>query len=117
MFLFRLMFWVGVALLVLPSDEQQQARLYGTVVSAYERATTFCDRNADTCASASEAWDSVRKKAEFGYKLARDLASKRGGSEEASVMPSSGFGKVDSRGTLSPMDMQPSWRGPGRTGA
>ena len=119
MFLFRLAFWLSVILVLLPADEQQQARLYGAATSAFERATTFCDRNAETCATASEAWSSLRKKAEFGYRLARDLANKRQGTDEASTPPPPGAAsKVDSRGTLSPMDMQPAWRGPGpRTGA
>ena len=118
MFLFRLVFWAAVVVLLLPSDEQQQARLYGAATSAFERATTFCDRNAETCATASEAWSSLRKKAEFGYRLARDLANRRQGVDEASAAPPSGIGKADYRGNLSPMDLQPAWRGPGaRTGA
>jgi len=120
MFVLRLAFWLGVIVLLLPADEQQQARLYGTATSAFERATTFCERNAETCTTASEAWSTFRKKAEFGAKLVRDLANKRQGPDDPMQPARNGGldGKGSQRGTLSPMDLQPAWRGPGsRTGA
>jgi hypothetical protein len=95
MFLFRLAFWLGVILVLLPANEQQQACLYGVATSAVERMTTL---------------------AEFGNRLVRDLSNK-----DDATTPPPGAGpasKVDQRGTLAPMDMQPAWRGPRpRTGA
>ena len=55
MFFVKLAFWLGVVVLLLPSDEQQQARLYGNATTAVERVTTFCDRNARTCTMGAEA--------------------------------------------------------------
>ena len=46
MFFIKLAFWLGVIVLLMPTDAQQQARLYTTATAAVERATTFCDRNA-----------------------------------------------------------------------
>ena len=56
MFLIRVGFWVGLAVLLLPTDERQQARLYSTAVTTVERVTTFCDRNAQACAAGAELW-------------------------------------------------------------
>jgi hypothetical protein len=119
MFFVKMAFWLGVVVLLLPSDEQQQARLYGTATTAVERVTTFCDRNARTCAMGAEAWSSFLKKAEFGARLVGDLVSsgtRQNGME--GVQPPSrdmtATTKFEPRGTLSPMDMQPAWRAPGR---
>lgn len=116
MFFIKLAFWLGVVVLLLPADEQQQARLYGTASTAVERVTTFCDRNAKTCAMSAEAWSTFLKKAEFGVRLVGDLLSTSGRQDPDALQPPrqnmSANGKIDSRGTLSPMDMQPTWRGP-----
>ena len=121
MFFVKLAFWLGLLVLLLPSDEQQQARLYGTATTAVERVTTFCERNARTCTMSAEAWSTFLKKAEFGARLVGDLISSGGRQavHDASQSQSppqnmSANTKLDQRGTLSPMDMQPAWRGPGR---
>jgi hypothetical protein len=116
MFFIKLAFWLGVIVLLLPADEQQQARLYGTASTTVERVVTFCDRNAKTCAMGAEAWATFLKKAEFGARLVGDLVSSSGRPGSDALPPPgqnmSANAKVDTRGTLSPMDMQPAWRGP-----
>jgi Family of unknown function (DUF5330) len=119
MFFVKLAFWLGVVVLLLPSDEQQQARLYGTATTAVERVTTFCDRNARTCTMGAEAWSTFLKKAEFGARLVGELVNPgaRQSSAEGPYAPPQDMStgpRPDARGTLSPMDMQPAWRGPGR---
>ncbi len=121
MFFIKLAFWIGVAVLLLPTDAQQQARLYTTATSAVERATTFCDRNPATCTAAAGAWTSFLKKAEFGARLVGDLMSSSGRqAPEASPPPrqNTSANTSEPRGTLSSTDMQPAWRGPSarRTG-
>ena len=121
MFFLRLAFWLALIVLLLPADERQQARLYGTATTAIERAITFCDRNAKTCAAGAEAWATFLKKAEFGARLVGDLLGAGGRQGPDAVPPpqnTNGKGKTDPRGTLSPADTQPVWRVPGRrTGA
>jgi hypothetical protein len=123
MFLIRLAFWLGVVVLVLPTDAQQQARVYSTAVSTIERVTTFCDRNARTCTVAGEAWATFLKKAEFGARLLGDLISSGGrqGNPDGSrtPAPNHGAGAGPDRGTLSSADLEPAWRGPSmrRSGA
>ena len=121
MFLIRVGFWVGLAVLLLPTDERQQARLYGTALATVERVTTFCDRNAQACAAGAELWATFAKKAEFGARMAIDLVSSGGRKEEdqapARVQPASAKAKPEpktppaGRGTLTPADLAPAWRG------
>lgn len=127
MFLIRAAFWIGLVVLLLPTDANQQARLYGAAVATVERAITFCDRNARTCEIGSEVWAAFLKKAEFGARMAFELITSRGGSDEgdgARVEPASAKGKAEKkpqpapRGTLTPADLNPPWRGqPQRQGA
>jgi hypothetical protein len=123
MFFIKAAFWLGVIVLLLPTDAQQQARLYTTATSAVERATTFCDRNAKTCTMAADGWAVFVKKAEFAARLVADMATSanRQGADTPRSDPQnmSATGKADPRGTLSPTDMQPAWRNPAvrRTGA
>jgi hypothetical protein len=117
MFLIRVGFWVGLAVLLLPTDERQQARLYSTAVTTVERVTTFCDRNAQACAAGAELWAIFVKKAEFGARMAIDLVSTSGRQDEdaasARTQPASVKGKPApaARGTLTPADLTPAWRG------
>jgi len=117
MFLIRVGFWVGLAVLLLPTDERQQARLYSTAVTTVERVTTFCDRNAHACAAGAELWAIFVKKAEFGARMAIDLVSTSGRQDEDAAslrtQPASVKGKPApaARGTLTPADLTPAWRG------
>lgn len=121
MFFIRVAFWLGLVVLLLPTDERQQARVYGTAVSTVERIVTFCDRNAQACAAGAEVWATFVKKAEFGARMAIDLASSGGRKDEDTasprVQPSSSKAKPElnplpaERGTLTPADLTPAWRG------
>jgi hypothetical protein len=122
MFFIRVAFWLGLVVLLLPTDERQQARVYGTAAATVERVVTFCDRNAQTCAAGAEVWATFVKKAEFGARMAIDLASSGGRKDEEvapRVQPSSSKAKPEpklptaERGTLTPADLTPAWRGQG----
>jgi hypothetical protein len=118
MFLIRLAFWVGLVVLVLPTDKAQQAKLYTTVVDSVHRAATFCDRNGELCHQASVYWAVFQKKLEFGARLAFDVASERLSGSSSAPAPAETAPAETNRSTLTPADLQPAWRGkPGRTGA
>jgi Family of unknown function (DUF5330) len=127
MFLIRAAFWIGLVVLLLPTDANQQARLYDTAAATLERVTTFCDRNARTCEVGSEVWAAFLKKAEFGARMAFELITSRGAGKDEDgvpIEPASAKGKAEkkpqpaSRGTLTPTDLNPPWRGqPQRQGA
>ena len=125
MFLIRVGFWVGLAVLLLPTDERQQARLYSTAVTTVERVTTFCDRNAQACTVGAELWATFVKKAEFGARMAIDLVSSNGRKDEDEAAPRTQPASAPAaaktrpdpnapasvRGTLTPADLAPAWRG------
>jgi hypothetical protein len=117
--------------LLLPTDEAQQARFISFATTALERLSTFCDRNARTCDTAAAAWGTFLRKAEFGVRLVGDLVGAGGrhtrdmSQDSPDLPPGSGprldkrldkrLGKSDPRGTLSPSDLyDPPWRGPKR---
>jgi hypothetical protein len=128
MFLIRMAFWLGLLVWLLPTDEHQQARLYTTALATVERATTFCERNPQTCTLAAQLWATFLKKAEFGARMAVDLVSS-GGRKDESAAPqpparSEPIGTAPhpkakaepklpaaNRGTLTPTDLAPAWRG------
>jgi hypothetical protein len=121
MSLIRLAFWLGLAVLLLPTDERQQARLYGNAMATVQRIATFCERNAEACAAGADLWATFVKKAEFGAHILADLASSEARKAEivapASVGPAS-VGRQPERavgqpadGTLTANDLVPPWRG------
>jgi hypothetical protein len=81
MSLLRLAFWLSLLVFVLPSDPQQQARLYAAVAAVTQRASTFCDHNGRTCDVGGEFWATFLRKAEFALRLVSDLVSGRQGPE------------------------------------
>lgn len=117
--LLRIATFVAVAVALLPSDREQQQRLYERAGSTAEWVVTFCDRNAATCAKGSELWSQFVAKAEFGAKLAYDMIRER----EASSVASTHLNLDESKGrvapalleresgTLTPVDKMPDWRG------
>src|SRR5262245_41881871 len=115
MFLFRIVFWLGLAVLLLPTEQHQQARLYETAAASVERIATFCERNPKACAAGAELWSTFLKKAEFASRVALDLISSRGQRSEATA------GSVRPTGAV-PAEPRPAsapvWRAqPARAGA
>lgn len=134
MFFIKLAFWLGLVVLLLPTDERQQARLYNTAASTVERAVTFCDRNGTVCAAGSDFWATFLKKAEFGARIVIDLVSAGGRREEPVPTPvrlepvapvrlepqrprMAPEPRLEPRAqampqnTLTPADLAPAWRG------
>jgi Family of unknown function (DUF5330) len=124
MFFFRTALLLGLGVLVLPTDEASQARVYQNARTATTWTMTFCDRNAETCVKGREYWAVFLKKAEFGAKMAYDLISERTTHAEAAAPASSSSGKnsaapqaqpvLPTRSTLKPSDLEPTWRGPAK---
>jgi Family of unknown function (DUF5330) len=122
MFLFRMLFWLGLAVLLLPTDENQQAKLSETASATVERIATFCDRNGKACAAGAEFWSTFLKKAEFGARVAADLITSRGqrseGVAQTSAPRPNGPAAAEprptpaSRNTLNRDALGPTWRAP-----
>src|SRR5262245_23715821 len=120
MFLFRIVFWLGLAVLLMPTEEHQQARLYETATASVERIAGFCDRNPKACAAGAEFWSTFLKKAEFASRVAVDLISSRGQRADGtpgSVRPTGAVAAeprpaATPRNTLMREDLGPAWRAP-----
>lgn len=117
MFLIRVAFWLALIVLLLPTDQRAQERLYTTASETAHRVATFCDRNATMCARGAEYWAVFKRKLDFGAKLAYEIASERlMGKSAPAAEPVSATASPPARverakGTLSPSDMRPEWRG------
>ena len=77
MFMIRTALVLGLAVLVLPTDPDSQARVFAKAQAATTWTMTFCDRNPGTCQTGREGWTVFVKKAEFGAKMAYELISER----------------------------------------
>ncbi len=125
MFLLRGAFGLALIVMLLPTDESNQAKVIGTAGAAVERAATFCERNVQTCAAGAELWVTFVKKAEFGARLAgsviqdwmrNDSGRAKPAVERASAPHPARYEPKQTstdqgRGTLTPRDLGPAWRG------
>lgn len=122
--LFRTALVVGVVIALMPTERSQQSRMSDQVGDAAKWVFTYCDRNPATCTQAAEAWGVFVKKAEFAVKLGYEIAHEKLTRDDSGQRPSTTKSdrlepKALERGTLTPLDLQPGWRGvvPARGGA
>jgi hypothetical protein len=108
MSLFRVAIVLSLGIAVMPSDRAQQERLYERAATAALWTATFCDRNSETCDTASTLWDTFLKKAEFAGQLAYDVAQRYASPGAATAYAPASY---KSQGTLRPEDLRPTWRG------
>jgi hypothetical protein len=115
MSLFRTAIILSLGIAVLPSDKAQQERLYQQAAGAAHWTVTFCDRNGQTCDNATALWAVFVRKAEFAGKLAYDMAQRYAAGETTAAAPASFERDAATvqpmRGTLTPDDLRPAWRG------
>lgn len=82
MFLLRSAFWLVILILLIPTDEAKQQQIYGTVRTALNDVTSFCERNPRTCASSQEAFDTLMRKAQTGGAMIMALVEEHSGSAQ-----------------------------------
>lgn len=116
----RTCFYLGILVVLLPTDEGQQSRLKERLSDVAQWTVTFCERNPNTCARGRELRETFSEKAEFGAKLvyAAVTAYIAGGdrSDPGLRLPTSGEQAAPTaarHNTLTPSDLAPSWRGRG----
>lgn len=125
MFLIRTAFWLGIIILLLPTDSKQQGEVYGTAQAAVKDVTGFCDRNPDACANGKDVFQMFVQKAEFGFEMLmgfienKDVAASIAADVPAASIPEpsepASFEPSPSQDTLEPQDLQPAWNGPSGT--
>ncbi len=133
MFLIRTAFWLVVLVLLLPTDEDQQKRIYGTAQAAVNDIAQFCDRNPQTCATGQDAFAVLVQKAQYGANMVQGLVEGKtmtfgsnipgpvAMSGDTALMPvpaaapleSASWDSETSQDTLSPEDRAAAWGGPG----
>ena len=123
-FLFRLAFWLGVILVLLPSGGSQPApkvQVSATEAVSAARATVgdmqqFCERQAEACTIGSQAAVAIGRRAQAGAKMLYDFLNDQLGPNEtvttASTKPMPLPTPRPSQQTLTPADLAPAWRGP-----
>jgi len=115
-FLLRVAFWLGVVLVVLPSAGTQPTPKseVGTVeaISAARAAVgdlrTFCDRQPDACSIGSQAAVAIGHRAQAGAKMLYEFLNEQLGPQSTDAVGSTGKA---SQHTLTPTDLEPTWRG------
>jgi hypothetical protein len=124
-FLFRMAFWLGVVLVLLPSGGSQPSpqgqvgtsEAFGAARAAVSDLRQFCDRQPDACVTGSHAATTIGYRLQAGAKVLYEFLNDQFGQNEmatgtvaaqAAALP----GTRSSQHTLSTADLAPAWRGP-----
>lgn len=110
MSLFRIAIVLSLGVAVMPSERAQQDELYQRAAAAAHWTATYCDRNGQHCELAGDLWDAFLRKAEFAGKMAYDVALRTAAQQDGGAVTQP-ISVEKARGTLSPDDLRPDWRG------
>jgi Family of unknown function (DUF5330) len=126
-FLLRMVFWLGVVLVLLPSGSSQPVQSPNDVgaseaISAASATVQdvrgFCTRQPDACSIGSQVAVSLGYRAQAGAKMLYDFLTETLASHEGNSTSRTGSitkaaqTPVASQNTLTPADLAPPWRGP-----
>ena len=117
-FLFRMMFWLGVVLILLPSGGTRTSSdvlvSAGDAMSAaratVDDASSFCDRQPEACAIGSQAAAAIGHRASVGAKMLYDYLNGHFGAANVGAGRSIPATRA-SHDTLTQADLAPAWRG------
>ena len=119
-FLFRMMFWLGVVLILLPSGGTRTSSdalmSAGSAMSAakatVDDASSFCDRQPEACAVGSQAAAAIGHRASVGAKMLYDYLNGHFGADNVGAGRSMAQPATRaSHDTLTQADLAPAWRG------
>ncbi len=117
MFFIRTTLVLGLGILLLPTDQESQTRVFAGAKTAVAWTVGFCDRNPGSCVQGRQAWDVFVKKAEFGARMAFDLINSKDDAKQPAapaIAPAAQRTPTPARrsnGTLQSTDFEPGWRG------
>jgi len=124
-FLFRMAFWLGLILVLLPSGGSQPAPKSPVnaidALSAAKAAVSdmrqFCERQAEACVIGSQTAVALGHRAQAGAKMLYEFLNEQFGPQDATVTATVGNtvplpAARPSQHTLTPADAAPPWRGP-----
>jgi Family of unknown function (DUF5330) len=122
-FLVRMMFWLTVVLVLLPSSGSQSTpKVNMSAIDAMSAAKatvtdmgSFCERQPDACSVGSQAAVTIGHRARAGAKMLYEYLNEHLGSNDTGGVANAATAKAvarPSQHTLSPADLAPAWRGP-----
>jgi Family of unknown function (DUF5330) len=119
-FLFRMMFWLGVVLILLPSGgtrTSSDALVSASDAMSAARATvddasSFCDRQPEACVIGSQAAAAIGHRASVGAKMLYDYLNGHFGADNVGAGRSMAQSATHTpHDTLTQADLAPAWRG------
>lgn len=125
-FLIRTAFWLGLVVMLLPTDPESQTNqidpvsageAIGVVGATVQDLAGFCARNPETCATGGQAIRTFGEKAEYGARMLYSYISEMNETSPAPVdvraVTTEVIQPADLRGsdTLTSEDREPAWRG------
>lgn len=116
-FLLRIAFWLGVVCVLLPNGTKSaapEAQINATEAVTLASAAVsdmrgFCERQPDACTTGGKVAVALGHKAEAGARTLYEFITKL---REKSASTDKTAAKPGSEGTLTPMDMAPTWHAP-----
>jgi hypothetical protein len=122
MFLFRVAFWLSVAIVLLPTppsvpeSKVGATQAVGAASAAVSDMRAFCTRQPDACEVGSQALTAFGYKAQASAKWVYEFLSEKLSTDRTAATPASHVPAAPDTGpsqhTLTPTDVAPAWRGP-----
>lgn len=122
-FLLRVAFWIGLVLVLLPTDKSADdkklpevgaAEAVSAATAAMSDLSQFCARQPQACVIGGQAASVIGHRAQSGakkvYDFLRDQKSSKSGDETGSIGTPSHI-ELAPADTLRPEDLVPDWRG------
>jgi hypothetical protein len=119
-FLFRLAFWLGIVLVLLPSISSQPVPksdlgafdAMSAARAAISDIRQFCERQPDACTAGSQVAVAIGHRAQVGAKMLYEFLNDQLGPQETGTISGTDKPSRASQHTLTPADLEPAWRGP-----
>jgi hypothetical protein len=119
-FLFRLAFWLGIVLVLLPSISSQPVPkselgafdAMSAAKAAISDIRQFCERQPDACTAGSQVAVAIGHRAQVGAKMLYEFLNDQLGPQETGTISGTDKPARASQHTLTPTDLEPAWRGP-----
>lgn len=132
MFFVKAAFWITLILLLLPSNGQERYELYTTAQRTVSDIGNFCTRNPEVCDKTASIASGIMQKLKNTAHTIEDMLREAGiGAGRGERSSDGAWLDPDRRGwdgddasvastsslpgeTLTPQDLRPTWRGPGK---
>jgi hypothetical protein len=120
-FLLRMAFWLGLVLVLLPTDKSQDtvkapqvgaADAISAATAAVSDMTQFCTRQPGACAVGGQAATVIGHRAQAGAKKLYNMITEKRPPDHTGAIGSVESARAASGDTLTPEDLQVEWRAP-----